>query len=466
MLLNELSRKIKILIPLYFPWLLAESIAYYAELSYLIAWLGSFFIFYLTILSPFRFQSIDLPLQYQIMRPLVMIQIIFAGFMCCTSIFYFLNHLNHFQPDVQEQIKLIARCQRISLLAHAAMVTGIIISTKSMPVVQHKIMENPFLLMILTVITYFSTLIIDFVPLPELTQIKYPLLNISISCAACTLIKGIADKNLLKLGFGGCVFFIQLLNSTLSGYKETIIICTILIGFIAFPYFKKTIILFSLPVTYLLFYTLPTFTTVIRAQSWTSGKSLKTARTNAYETFFNEEDQQQITMNNQEFLTNRLSEIGMFTKYVKLVPDQRPYYGFQIIFNSFYNLVPRIVWSDKPNTEKIAMERVYECGIVNRASSVSAKTRPIVDGYLSAGLIGVFVYMFIYGLLTQFLCNKAEQLFCGYQMGCIIIFNSIFQSLWRGNTFEFLLNNIFYGYLLMHLIYLIMRKLQIITPST
>ncbi|TKC08642.1 exosortase Y-associated Wzy-like protein [Pedobacter frigoris] len=464
MLLNETYRKIKILTPLYFPWILAESIAYYAELSYFIAWMGSFYIFYLTIFSPFRFQSIDLPMRHQVMRPLVMIQVIFAGFMCCTSIFYFLNHLNHFQPDVQGQITLIAKCQRISLLAHAAMVSGIIIATKSRPVIPHKILTNPFLLVILSTVAYSLTLIIDFVPLPALTQIKYPLLNISISCAACILVKGIANKNPSNLFFGGFAFFAQLLNSTLSGYKETIIVYVILICFIAFPYFKKTVTLLSLPIVYLLFYTLPTFTTVIRAQSWTSGKPLKTARENAYETFFNEEDQQQIMMNNEEFLINRLSEIGMFTKYVKLVPEQQPYYGLQIISNSFYSLIPRIVWTDKPNTEKIAMERVYECGVVSRASSVSAKTRPIVDGYLSAGFIGVFVYMFIYGLLAQFLCNKAEQLFGGYQVGCIIIFNSIFQPLWRGNTFEFLLNNILYGYLLMYLIYLFMKKFKIVNP--
>src|SRR4051812_19506985 len=96
--------KTKTLLPVYLPWLLSLSTSYYPVLSYLIAWLGSFFIFYITIRSPLSYHSIDTQLKDQIMRPIVLVQLIFAGFMCCTSIFYFAAHLS----DGNEQLALIA----------------------------------------------------------------------------------------------------------------------------------------------------------------------------------------------------------------------------------------------------------------------------------------------------------------------------------------------------------------------
>ena len=108
------------------------------------------------------------------------------------------------------------------------------------------------------------------------------------------------------------------------------------------------------------------------------------------------------------------------------------------------------------------MERVYKAGIVNRLSPVSAKTRTVIDGYLSAGLTGVFLSMFLYGMIAQWLCNKAEELFGGYELGCMIIFNGIFQPLWRGNNWEFIINNMVYGFLLMLLLFYLLRHLKII----
>jgi hypothetical protein len=109
------------------------------------------------------------------------------------------------------------------------------------------------------------------------------------------------------------------------------------------------------------------------------------------------------------------------------------------------------------------MKRVYEAGVANRSSTVSAKTRPVVDGYVSAGFVGVWISIFLYGWITQWLSNKAEEWFGGYELGCIVMFNAIFQNLWRGNNFEFLLNNIFYGYLSMFIIFWVLKKSNTLT---
>lgn len=448
---------ISLLILIYMPLILAEITGFYPALSYSIAWLGSFFIFHLTLFSPFRHLSHDLPLQHQIMRPIILIQLIFAGFMCCTSIFYFTDHLD------SESLSNIAKCQRLALLAHAAIVTGMVLLIKPFPLIKYKLNNRNGLLYKLCIACYVISNALNYVP--ALIQFKYSLLSISITCSAYLFIKGMINRLPTPLVFGGISFGLNILNSTLTGYKESIIINVLLIGFLAFPHYKKTILTLLIPCIYLLIYVLPTFTSIIRAQSWLSGKPKELARQEAYQTFFDENNEDLINANNKEFLTNRLSEIGMFTQYVKQVPEQHPYYGLDILTNSLLALVPRVFWQEKPDTEKVAMERVYTLNVANRASNVSAKTRPVVDGYLSGGTFGVFVSMVIYGLTTQWLCNTSEKLFGGYQLGCIIMFNSIFQQLWRGNTFEFLLNNILYGYVLMLLIFCAMRKLLYPIPD-
>ncbi len=122
-------------LPGFIIWIVTEFVITDPIFSYLLAWAGSFFIFYWTILSNFRYVNDDLPLINQVLRPIVIVQLIFAGFMCSTSIFYFLNHLGYryfekidFSVDIPNtQTYIIAQCQRLSLLAHASLVAGIIL---------------------------------------------------------------------------------------------------------------------------------------------------------------------------------------------------------------------------------------------------------------------------------------------------------------------------------------------------
>ena len=465
----SLSKKPVVL--LYIPWIISELVGYHPVLSYFVAWLGSFFIFYLTIASPLSQFSTDLPKKQQAMRPIVLIQLIFAGFMCCTSIFYFLDHLGYeYLTDVSAQsfqasgqTAGIAKCQRLALLGHTALSTGILSMTRYFPPVKYGVTAAQIpLLMKICILTYLAASSLPLIP--ELIQFKQPLLNTALSCSGYLLILGIAGKHRFCKLFGITTFGLNIIPAALSGFKEAVILNVILIAFLAYPYFKRTVLVLAVPGIYILLYVLPTFTAVIRNQSWIQKKTREQAGAKAYQTFFDGQNEGEIISNNWEFLTNRFSEIGMFTLYVKQVPAQYPYYGLQIIENSIIALMPRALWPEKPNTERLAMERVYEAGVANRASSVSAKTRPVVDAYLTAGPIGVFIAMLIYGILAQSICNKAEQLFGGYELGCIVIFNSLFQSLWRGNTFEFLLNNILYSYFLMMIIHWILRRTKTLIP--
>ena len=167
---------------------------------------------------------------------------------------------------------------------------------------------------------------------------------------------------------------------------------------------------------------------------------------------------------NWDFLTGRISEIGMFTTYKENTDVAGKFYGFNIINQSLVNLVPRVFWSSKPNIEALVLVRVLENGVIADYASetVSAKPAYVVDAYLSFGSFGVWVFLFLYGAFAQLIANKSEQLFGGYFFGVAFVFTGIMNCLWRGNCFEFIFNNIMYGYLLIVALSFILRRLGII----
>lgn len=460
------------IVPIYLPVVLAYMFSGLPVVSYFIAWLGSIFIFYWTWFSPSVYQKSDLPIYKQVMRPIFLTQFIFAGFMCTTSIFYFMDHLGyryltevrngyHFQGA--DKTFVIAQCQRMSVLAHAALVTGIVLQIKKRDVAPKNILTFPdhSYLVRLSIVSYVTGFVFQY--LPGLNQVSLPILAVAISCGAVLLVKGVVQKNLNYLLVGAFIFVGNFLNATLSGYKEPIIVNLIILACLFLPYYKKTILLLSLPATYVLLYFLPIYNSVVR-ESWNSDISAEDARSQAFETLLGNKNEEEIEETNWTFLTNRLSEIDMFTKFVEFVPARHDYYGFEIVSNSLEALIPRIFWNNKPNMEVVSMQRVYDAGVVSKFSTVSAKTRPVVDAYLSWGIPGVFFTMVIYGLVIQNLCNLAEKLFGGYELGCVIVFNGLFQQLWRGNNFEFMINNFFYSYLIMLAFCKLLIMLKILIP--
>jgi hypothetical protein len=107
---------------------------------------------------------------------------------------------------------------------------------------------------------------------------------------------------------------------------------------------------------------------------------------------------------------------------------------------------------------------VYDAGVVNRLSSVSAKPAYIVDAYLSGGIPGIFIALFAYGAIAQIISIKAEELFGGYILGTALIFSGLFQIFWRGLSFEFIINAVFWSYISMLIIFAILKKQRILKP--
>ena len=459
------------LLPIFAPWLISSFVSYNPVASYCFAWLGSFFIFYYSTKRVMKAMNTDLELHFQVMRPLILIQLIYAGLMCASSIFFFLDHLGYYfwSGFQQREFKVnaftdqLAYCQRLYVFAHAALVSGMIICLKpdKVPGYRWSNTASQHVIPILGILLLTSYSLSKF---NALSQFAVLLLPVTRTLAAMMVLKGLSQKRPILLVAGGTLLFYQLYQTAQSGYKEGVFVTFILLAAVLYPRYKHSVAGIGLPCLMLLLYFLPTWNNTIRTVAWMDALPLEQATEQAYDQLVSNNDDI-VKQNSWDFLKNRFSEIGMFSKYVAHVPANRDYYGTEILEDAMLALIPRALWPAKPNTEETSMIRVYDAGVVSEHSDASAKTRTVVDGYLSAGYPGILLTMLCYGVACQSLCNLAERLFGGYQIGCIIIFNGMFQQLWRGNNLEFIINNIVYGLLLMLITFQIIKQAGFLIPA-
>jgi hypothetical protein len=452
---------------LYFPWIIATLFNEDPLLSYLIAWSGSFFIFFITLTGVISPLPADRSFGNQIMRPLILVQIIFAGYMCCTSIFYLLSlygydnfHQIPFYAVDSEKLALTAQCQRYYSLGHAAMVSGILLFMRYKA--ERKYAVDEYKLLVFLFYATMLTLPISgiLMSVPGLAQFANQFSSLSFIAAALGLAFSIFNKDAPKIAICFVFYGLNFYSALLSGFKEPIILSVLVLGVFLYPVYRKIVIIVFIPVLVLLFFILPTYVGVIRATSWTGDTDADAASSDAINATLNKQDLADETT--WDFLVNRFSEIDMFTAFVANTPAQRPFYGTELIEQSLMAVVPRAFWPSKPSTEEMVMKRVYDAGIVNPLSSVSAKPAFIVDAYLSGGGFGVFLYLFIYGAAAQLISQKAEKLFGGYTLGTALIFSGLFQIFWRGLSFEFMFNTVFWSLVSMYLLFVLVKRIGVI----
>ncbi|MHB8208957.1 exosortase Y-associated Wzy-like protein [Mucilaginibacter sp.] len=453
---------------LFIPWVLSLIFQPNLALSYLTAWAGSFFIFYMTLTGKIQPLPTDRPLSEQLMRPIFLVQIIFAGYTCCTSIFYFLSVLgyqnfhspNPFYLVDSGLLQLTAQCQRYYCLGHAAFATGILMFMKY-PIKQKYYYDRdkvPNLLLLFALISFPLSEI--FLRVPGLSQFYTQLNTLSFISGTLALAFAIPLKNARNTIICLALYFFNFYQALTSGFKEPIIISVLVLGIFLYPNYKKLVAAIFIPILIFLFLLLPTFNSVFRQNAWSGDDTTDDATKLAIDATLNSNGSLGDT--NWEFLTSRLSEIAMFTKFVQSTPNNIPYYKTKLLQQSAEAIVPRLFWPSKPSTEDMIMERVYDAGVVYRGELVSAKPAFIVDAYLSYGALGVLMAMFAYGALAQLIANKAEELFGGYILGTALIFSGLFQAFWRGLSFEFIINVIFWSYITMLIIFKILRTRNIL----
>lgn len=463
------SKSIERYIVLFIPWLLALACKSDSVLSYFIAWGGSFFIFLITLTGWVRPIPNDRPMAEQLMRPLFIIQIIFAGYMCSTSIFYFMNTLGyenfkhvfiHTLND-KDALGLIAQCQRYYCLGHASFVMGILIFM-NYPVTKKYYIETEKLanlLMVSAIISFPLSLL--FLKIPGLSQFYYQFSSLSFIAGTLALAFAIPLKKGANTLICLLLYAFNFYQALTSGFKEPIIISVLVLGIFLYPTYKKLVTITFVPIIVLLFTVLPTYNHIFRANAWNGDADSDEASQLALDAALNS-DNSDVDETNWDFLVYRLSEIDMFTRFVQSTPKNVDFYGLDLVKQSAIALVPRIFWPSKPITEAMIMQRVYDAGVVNRNSTVSAKPAYIVDAYLSGGDWGIFIFLFAYGALAQLIAVKAEKLFGGYILGTALIFSGLFQIMWRGISFEFLFNTIFWSYISMLLIHKVLLSSKIL----
>ena len=446
---------------LYLPFATAWLVAGAPVLSYLVAWLGSFWIIFLTLSGRVKPLPTDRSLFDQVLRPIVLTQLIFAGYNFISSIFFFLDihgfyyiWKDPFVTAPEELVALAAEAQCYYVLAHASVATGMLAAMDYRRSGEWvlKPMENPVaLLLAISGVSFVLSTGLG----GTLGQVagRFSQLGLVASVLALALAIPLGRFGLLVIA--GSVYVANMSAALLSGFKEDVLTIAILLAVFVYPYARRTVLIGAPIIIILLIAVLPTYSNVFRSLSWGGSATDEEAASVAIEAVRSGE--QDMAWNNWQFLKGRISEINLFVAYLASVDASGHYYGMQILDQTVEGLVPRAVWSEKPSTEAVVMERVYENGIVSRDADVSAKPQYVVDGYLSFGGVGVFMAALVFGLLAGLASRTSERFFGGYFWGSGFIYTSFFAGFWRGNAFEFFFNYIVWSAILLVPLFLLAR---------
>ncbi|MES2417951.1 MAG: hypothetical protein V4541_07160 [Bacteroidota bacterium] len=456
---------------LYIPFLLAFLLQSKPHVAYLVAYAGSYFIFYLSYSGHLKKLPDDLPRAEQLLRPIFLMQIIFAGYMACTSIFYYFNTLGYeygnyvgskfFRGDVV--YSSIAKVQTYYVLGHAAFVHGILVAMRYPIEKKHYLFTNSMSNLLLGTSLVCLPLSYAFGRIGGLNQFSIQLSGLSFVAGTIALAFALREKKKMNIVAAATLFGVNLIQALGSGFKEPIIIAVLLLGVYLYPiYGKKVVPVFGILLVGL-FFVLPTFIGNFRKLA-SSGYTAIEARDQSIDALLDDEDLAvNLKEDNWAFLTMRLSEMDMFIKYTNSTPYYVPYYSATLAQQAFKTLIPRALWPSKPDMEMQVMDRVYKAGVIDRGMSVSAKPAFIVDCYLSRGALGILAGLFLFGFTAQWISIKAEELFGGYFLGTAVMFAGLFQIFWRGNSLEFMFNSVFWSFITMYIIYYFFKARGILT---
>jgi hypothetical protein len=293
---------------------------------------------------------------------------------------------------------------------------------------------------------------IIFLKTPGLSQFSFQFSSLSFIAGTLALAFAIPLKNPINTIICTILYLFNLYGAFLSGFKEPIIISLLVLAIFLYPNYKRVIIITFGPILFAAFIFLPSYVSNFRQNAWSGEADAQESSQIALDATLNSDTDE----TNWTFFAYRLSEIDMFTTFVQSTPQNIDFYGTKLLQQSLIVIVPRVIWPEKPVTENMVMERVYDAGVVNRLSNVSAKPAFIADAYLSGGLMGIFISLFTYGAIAQLISTKAETLFGGYVLGTALIFSGLFQILWRGLSFEFIINSVFWSFITMLILHRIL----------
>jgi hypothetical protein len=456
----------------YLPFGLCLAVGIDTVQAWWLSWFGSWFIFYMV----FSGRCFDLAsggkLSGQILRPWFLMHTVYAGYGFITSIFYWMdlhgwyyfNPKDHSPADTGE-LSLAAQAQVYYGLAHAALVTGLALARPSCPdrvssftlkrSVPEVVIKGSFLVATLSFLLTF---------LPGVEQFATKLASLGIVAGALSAGLCIREKSARWLPMALILNVTLFLYSLVGGWKEATFVLIILNAIAFFPLAPTLTTMLTTLVFIAGFVVLPSISNSIRTHTWRADVKKSDASALAINELL-AKTRSELGLETWGFLTGRLSEQSLFVKYLQFTPNHAPFQRFTIVKQSFFNLIPRIAWPQKPITERLVMARVYENGVVGESSNVSAKPQFVVDGYLTRGALGVWLSGIVYGFLAQMFSRQCEEWLGGYLFGGIF-FNGLFAIMWRGNCWEFYLNTVLWSFFLVCVLRIFGRAVGWLKPAS
>lgn len=439
-------------------WLLVGS----PVASFALAWLGSWWILGLSTMGKIRPLPGDRSAEYQLFRPLFVVQFIFAGYFCLGSIFHVWDLLSlsprNYMPG---ELQRTAAAQRYLVLGHAAFVHGLLVTMD-----YRRSGEWSFQVRMSREMWFLvgggGAFVLSFLcgQIPGLGQFATKLQMIALVAVIISLGYAIREGSRTVATVSGALYGVLLIGAFLSGWKHQVILAVVPLLFVLYPRYKRKVIVAGGVLAILFVTVLPAYNAVFRNLSWQRQADAQQAASEAFEKVT--EGRINIEEVSWSFLSERLTLIELFTDYIEHTPQENPFYGFAIVKQGMQSIIPRVLWPSKPNTEKLAMKRVYENQVVAQYSDVSAKPLVIIDGYLSSGAFGVFLTCFLFGGVASIASKYAEIWFGGYSGGGQVIFTSLFGWPLFTPSFEFLFNTVFWSFVLMALLAVGLRFLGIL----
>ena len=457
---------------LFAPFGLATALAPLPLASYLVAWAGSLWILWLTIGGRVKPLPGGVSALDQVMRPVVLTQVLFASYNFLSSVFYVADLHGFYYlarvssaPVVPGAVEAAALAQRYYVLAHAAIATGLLVAMDYRWSGEWVVrpLENPAraaLLLSAAALVLGTTMSAQ-------NQFGIRIEKIGLVASVLALALAVPTRRLGTLAMGLALYGVNLGSAFLSGWKEEVLVMVLLLAVFVYPYARRAVLIGTPVAMVFLLAVLPTYASVFRSLNWEGDSDAEAAAAIAIDEI--QSEQTDIAANNWSFLTGRISEIGLFVQYLYAFESageggESPFYGTEIVGQSVTSLIPRAVWSSKPITETLVMQRVYDAGVVSRESNVSAKPQYVVDGYLSGRAWGVLVAGLVFGVLASLASRASERWFGGYFWGSGLIYTAMFSVLWRGNTFEFFFNSVFYSFVLLVPLFWLGRWTGILIP--
>lgn len=392
---------------------------------------GSIFIALVAQTRWFRQTNDDAPITHRLLRPVSIAHVFFVGFHVVGGAFHAMDAVGYtFWGRAGEplgyDLALIAEAQRLMLLAHTGLTAGMKLAGFRYDRPKYVVpFIPPYGLIVASFLSLSLGTLISAVP--SLWNFGQLILSISSTAIVLDTALSIRRRHFTNIALTLLLLGFNLVQQVLSGWKGLVLYSMITLGALLYPLMPRRVVLGG--TAFLLFWTLylHPFGLALRPLIWYEGVEQQEAVAISMDRALGMSIRERLD-SVWTMMVGRANDLYQFQKYITYVPAVHPYFQLDLVKESLIAMVPRVLWPEKPDLERLAMQRVYEAGVVSERARVSAKSNFYQDAYLSGGAAAVVLACFFLGMLTMFISHTCERLFSGYDIGTCLIYTSLFST--------------------------------------